>query len=130
MENEPTNRELMTAILGIAQDVSILKGDVSTLKGNIERLEKKVDSLHEESMEAIQMLSTHTDAEFRQTRNEMASKDHLDRKVDGLEVSIGGSLRQVDQKDSALVENLVQKKIVSSQESQSIIAMSPFPVHA
>ncbi len=111
-------------------DLSTIRRTVERIEGKGERLENTVLELHKDVVETINMLSTHTDAEFRQTRNEMASKDHLDRKVDGLEVSIGGSLRQVDKKDTALVENLLVKKIISSQESENLITMSPFPVRA
>ncbi len=50
-------------------------------------LEKKMDTLHEEAMDAIQMLSSSTDERFNEldakidrTRAEMPTKDYLDRK--------------------------------------------------
>lgn len=122
---------------GLEGRIGSLEGKVESLEGKVDSLERKTDILNEkidenydELMLTIHNQSVHMDEEFSRVRNEMASKDHLDRKVDGLEVSIGGSLRQVDRKDTALVESLLVKKIISSQESENLITMSPFPVHA
>ncbi len=105
------------------------RGSLWRLEEKVERLEKTTIELEGDVMNAIQMLSTHTDAEFRQTRNELASKDHLDRKVDGLEMGIVSHIVRVDEKDTALVISLAQKSVITSSEKDSMLAMSPFPVH-
>lgn len=154
---ELKQQETMSLILNIIQNTVTMKNDlealkhdsvrgriqymksdatIAVMKNSLERLETKIEDLekitidfHGDSLEAINILSSHTDAEFRQTRSEMASKDHLDRKVDGLEIGVLGQITKIDKKDTALVEALEKKNIVSVSDSQMIIAMSPFPVH-
>ncbi|MEK7632683.1 MAG: hypothetical protein AAB473_02735 [Patescibacteria group bacterium] len=88
MEPEVSTKDILNAIRGLEGRFDGLEGRFDGLEGRFDGLEKKMDALHEEAMDAIHMLSSSTDDRFdavdRQIagiRNEMVTKDYLDRKL-------------------------------------------------
>ena len=60
-------------------------------------------------------------------KSTMATKDYIDRKISDLRADLVGTVRRVDEKDSALVEVLKKKNVISKGDRDDLISMSPLP---
>lgn len=128
MENTD-KKEILQAIEKLGSD---LRGEMATLGTD---LRGEMQEMREAHREDIQFLATQTDKKFDEFRKEIRTeirqseantRDFIDKRVADIEGQLAPTIRSVDAKDSALVENLTQKKIISSTEASTITALSPF----
>ncbi len=92
-------------------------------------LEKRIDGL-ETKVEGIDGRLSTLESDMSLVKatiaTQMVTKDYLDDKMEDLRVELGGGLRKVDEKDTALVHELRESKFVSPVSAQRIEALSPF----
>lgn len=88
----------------------------------------------QEILDAIQAFAGNVDKKFekidkRLTKVEalMVTKDYLDDKLSDLRGDLVVLLRKEDTKLSKLTKILADKKVISEQEREKIMAMEPFP---
>ncbi len=75
--------------------------------------------------ETVQALATHVDTSIAESEYRM--KDFVERRVTAAVEEIAPTMRKIDAKDTALVEQLEEKSVISPKESANITALSPFP---
>lgn len=88
MEPEVSTNDILKAIQALEGRFDGLEGRFDGFETRFDGLEKKMDTLHDEAMDAIHMLSSSTDERFDAVdhqisgiRNDMVTKDYLDRKL-------------------------------------------------
>lgn len=108
MANEPTSREILEAIQLFSNKVD----------------EEFKDIRQEMAHMRAEMA---TKDELAKVRAEMATKDFVDRRIASAVEEIAPTMRKIDQKDSALIEKLAKREVISEKESGDINALSPFP---
>lgn len=58
--------------------------------------------------------------------SEARMRDFIDRRITSAVEEIAPTMRKIDEKDSALVEKLEEKQVISVKESSNINSLSPF----
>ncbi len=97
---------LKTDVAGLKTDVAVLKTDVAGLKTDVSKL--KTD------METVQ--------------SGMVTKDYLDEKVTDLRGDLVVLVRKEDRKLAALVDALVERKVLDHAAATRILALEPFAI--
>lgn len=89
-----------------------------------------------EILEAIHLFAAKVDEDLKDIREQVGSelrqsearmRDFVDRRITSAVEEIAPTMRKIDHKDSALVEKLEEKNIISEGESADINSLSPFP---
>lgn len=103
---------------------------IHTFAGSVDERFNKVDQRFDKiefEMGSMKQEMGSMKQEMGSMKAQMVTKDYLDDKLADLRGDLTSIARKSDQKDSALVKNLKNKKVISGDEASSILAMSPFP---
>ncbi len=133
-----TKQDLLAIREEMATSFSSVREEMETSFSSVrEEMEKN----HGEVLQIINTLSSSTDAGFahmhevmatkeyvdkRITQSEHAIKDFVDRRASKIEDELSAPLRAVDEKDTALITHLGNKKVIAKPDVAAIVALSPF----
>lgn len=90
---------------GVEKDISVLKEDIGVLKGDVGELKEG----------------------FGYLKNNMVTKEYLDRKLGELEGRLILIIRKGDERFNLLIEILVEKKAISPKDADKINSIELFP---
>lgn len=121
MSEEISNKQIFEAIVGMKSDIVALQSTVTVLGASVKDLNESVVVLNER----FDGLATHMDTSIAES--EHRTKDFVERRIAAAVEEIVSPMRKIDTKDTALVEELAEKSIISPKESARITALSPFP---
>jgi hypothetical protein len=69
-------------------------------------------------------------SEIGSIKSQMVTKDYLDEKLADLRGDLNVLMRKEDHKVVAIVDVLLKRKVITSEDAQRILAMEPFPQHS
>lgn len=102
-------------------------------KGDLKNFRDEVIVSFKELGEAIHMFANHVDNRFdrvegdiTQIKSTMVTKDYLDEKLGDLRGDMTVLIRKEDNKVKALVEVLVEKKVLDKADQKRIYSLEPF----
>ncbi len=107
-KSEPTIDDVLEAITDFADST----------EQRFDGLEKRFDGL-ETRFDGL-------DNKVKTVETQMVTKDYLDRKLINLRDDLVLHIQKLDQKDTALVDVLQKKKVISKSERDGIVALRPF----
>jgi predicted nucleic acid-binding Zn-ribbon protein len=118
-DNSVTKDEFFEFKKEIKEEVGGLKEEVGGLKEEVGGLKEEVGSLKEQV----------TGIDIRLTRVEalMVTKDYLDDKLADLKGDLTVLMRKEDTKLKTLVDILMEKQILSTDDKKRLFTMEPFP---
>ena len=108
---------LKSDVSALKTDVSALKTDVSALKTDVSALKLDNKSIHSE------IVSMHS--EIGSLRNQMVTKDYLDRKIFELRGDLVYRIRKSEYKFEELVEEGVVRKMYPREVANRILSLEP-----
>lgn len=123
MPEEPTIKDVLANVQDVLETMHSFS---SNMDKQLKEVNEKLDT-HSKQINELRSDVAVMRSDVNKTRSEMATKDYIDRRLDNLEVNLGTKTKDLDKKDSALVNKLAEKKIVSQDEQKEIVSMSPFP---
>lgn len=119
-------------VVGLKQDVSVVKTDGVSTKEDINDLANEVAVLHED-VDGLRLSAQRSDLAIGSLAHEigvikatMVTKDYLDTKMFQLRGDLMGYDKQADAKTDVLVDVLHTKKVLDSKSASNIKGLSPF----
>ncbi len=124
----------------VDQRFTIIDQRFDTVDQRFTAIDQRFDTVDEqfsETREMIQNLASHTDAQFKDIRGDMATKgdlqrfitkDYLDDKLADLRSDLVIMARKGNKKLEAFVEELVSEKRLPRAAARRILMLEPFPL--
>lgn len=121
-EKDSTLEEVLRAILESEQRLrSEMRGNHAESQASYVELAEAIHTLSTNTDQQFADMRTSTDQQFADVRRDMATKDFVDRKVDGAETKVVTEVRRVDGKVGRLIDVLEKKDVLTVRDAHKII---------